>query len=68
MGKAGLPDPHMVFQRYYRAESAKKFAGTGLGLWLSQTMARQIGTLIHMKIHSNNNVMFHFTLPLMSHR
>jgi signal transduction histidine kinase len=68
MGKAGLPDPHMVFQRYYRAESAKKFAGTGLGLWLSQTMARQIGTLIHMKIHSKNNVMFHFTLPLMSHR
>jgi signal transduction histidine kinase len=68
MGKAGLPDPHMVFQRYYRAESAKKFAGTGLGLWLSQTMARQIGTLIHMKIHSNNNVMFHFTLPLTRHQ
>jgi signal transduction histidine kinase len=68
IGKAGLPDPHMVFQRYYRAESAKKFAGTGLGLWLSQTMARQIGTLIHMKIPSNNTVMFHFTLPLTRHQ
>jgi signal transduction histidine kinase len=68
IGKAGLPDPHMVFQRYYRAESAKKFAGTGLGLWLSQTMARQIGTLIQMKIPSNNTVMFHFTLPLTRHQ
>jgi hypothetical protein len=68
IGKAGLPDPHMVFQRYYRAESAKKFAGTGLGLWLSQTMARQIGTQIHMKIPSNNTVMFHFTLPLTRHQ
>lgn len=68
IGKAGAPDPHMVFQRYYRSESAKKMAGTGLGLWLSQTMAQQIGTQIHMKIHPNNTVLFHFTLPLIRQR
>jgi len=68
IGKAGVPDQNMVFQRYYRSESAKKFAGTGLGLWLSQTMAQQIGTVIHMKIHPNNTVLFHFTLPLLAHR
>lgn len=67
IGKAGAPDPRMVFQRYYRAEGAKKFAGTGLGLWLSQTMARQIGTQLQMRLHSNQTVLFAFSLPIVQH-
>jgi len=62
LGKVGSPDPDQLFQRYYRAESAKKFAGTGLGLWLSQTLAKQIGSRIEMKITEQQSIVFFFSL------
>lgn len=39
-----MPDPLMVFKRYYRSELAKQQSGAGLGLWLAQSMARSLGT------------------------
>lgn len=62
LGKVEPPDPDQIFQRYYRSESAKKFAGTGLGLWLSQTLANQIGSRIEMKITEQQTILFFFSL------
>ena len=65
LGKAGAPDSKHLFERYYRAEAAKKFAGTGLGLWLSQSLAKQLGTRIDMALIPQQTVIFHFNLPLL---
>jgi signal transduction histidine kinase len=62
LGKMEPPDPAQMFQRYYRSEAAKKFAGTGLGLWLSQTLANQIGSHIDMKITEQKSIIFFFSL------
>ena len=66
LGKVEPPDPSQIFQRYYRAESAKKFAGTGLGLWLSQTLAQQIGSRLNMKMTEQKNIVFFFNLEISS--
>jgi signal transduction histidine kinase len=62
LGKMDPPNPAQLFERYYRAESAKRFAGTGLGLWLSQTLAEQIGSKIVMKTTEKNTIIFFFAL------
>jgi signal transduction histidine kinase len=62
LGKVESPDPDQLFQRYYRSESAKKFAGTGLGLWLSQMLANQIGSRIEMKTTEQQTILFFFSL------
>ncbi len=64
LGKVEPPDPDQIFQRYYRSESSKKFAGTGLGLWLSQTLAQQIDSCIGMKITEQKNIVFFFSLEI----
>ena len=64
LGKLEPPDPDQIFQRYYRSEPAKKFAGTGLGLWLSQTLAQQIDSCIGMKITEQKNIVFFFSLEI----
>jgi hypothetical protein len=66
LGNVAPPDPDQLFQRYYRAESAKKFAGTGLGLWLSQTLAHQIGSRVYMKLTGQHTIIFFFSLALAS--
>ena len=57
----GAPDPELVFQRYYRSETAKQQSGAGLGLWLAQSMAHALDTEIHCVCQSNN-VTFHFAI------
>ena len=57
----GAPNPELVFQRYYRSESAKQQSGAGLGLWLAQSMAYALGTEIHYA-HQHNNVTFQFAI------
>jgi signal transduction histidine kinase len=64
LGKVEPPDPDQIFQRYYRSESAKKFAGTGLGLWFSQTLAQQIDSCIGMKMTEQKNIVFFFSLEI----
>jgi signal transduction histidine kinase len=57
----GAPNPELVFQRYYRSESAKQQSGAGLGLWLAQSMAYALGTQI-LYAHQHNNVTFQFAI------
>ena len=46
IGLVGAPDVEKIFTRYYRSESAKKFTGSGLGLWLSQELVKILGGVI----------------------
>lgn len=48
-GVAGMPDPEQVFVRYYRSEGARSCVGAGLGLWLAQAMAKQLGSEVHFE-------------------
>ena len=59
LGSAGAPDPAQVFERYYRGSRTGGQPGTGLGLWLSQQIAKVIGTDIHMELEKN---LIHFHL------
>jgi len=43
IGSAGAPDPQRVFEKYYRAPQAHSFTGSGLGLHISQALARLLG-------------------------
>ena len=38
-GAAGWPDPNQLFAKYYRASQARRQSGTGLGLFLAQSLA-----------------------------
>ncbi len=62
VGAAGYPDPKKVFNRYYRAEGARSQMGAGLGLWLSQEVARQLGTEIVLHAQTER-VIFTFWMP-----
>jgi signal transduction histidine kinase len=46
IGKVGPPQIAKIFSRYYRAEEAKGYAGTGLGLWLANQQAKKMGAEI----------------------
>lgn len=59
----GQPEMDKVFQRFYRAESAKKFAGSGQGLWLSQQLAMMINSKIKFKA-SSESTSFNLILSL----
>ena len=63
IGTVGSPDPERVFSRYYRSESAKQFAGSGLGLWLSQQLATYINSNINMLIQKDE-ISFQLELSL----
>ena len=45
-------DTNNLFQRYYRSENAKRSPGTGLGLWLSQTLMKQLNSPIEVYTRS----------------
>lgn len=63
VGAAGVPDAAQVFARYYRAEGARRQVGAGLGLWLAQALARQIGTELKFQ-HEREQVVFGFFLEV----
>ncbi|MBH2011037.1 MAG: hypothetical protein I8H71_15185 [Xanthomonadaceae bacterium] len=63
VGAAGRPDPAQVFVRYYRAEAARGQVGAGLGLWLAQAVARQLGSELHFQ-PAQAQVIFSFCLEL----
>jgi signal transduction histidine kinase len=44
IGPGGLPDADQLFERFYRAESARNQSGAGLGLWLSQSLAHALSS------------------------
>ncbi|MES2950494.1 MAG: 7TM-DISM domain-containing protein [Pseudomonadota bacterium] len=43
VGKAGVPDPERLFQKYYRAPHAQRQTGTGLGLYWVHGVAQLLG-------------------------
>ncbi|MGV0962602.1 MAG: 7TM-DISM domain-containing protein [Polynucleobacter sp.] len=43
VGDAGLPDPDLVFQKYYRAPKAYDKTGSGLGLYLTKNIVEMLG-------------------------
>lgn len=61
VGACGLPDPAQVFSRYYRSEAARQHVGAGLGLWLAQAVARQLGSEVHFRV-DRGQVAFGFGL------
>ncbi len=63
VGAAGLPDRTRMFERYYRGEAALSQSGAGLGLWLAQEMASNLGTVIEAQM-SENKISLSFFLPL----
>ena len=62
IGPVGAPDTEKIFTRYYRSESAKKFTGSGLGLWLSQELAKILGGVITIE-RDDVFVRFSFSIP-----
>jgi two-component system, sensor histidine kinase LadS len=42
-GRAGMPDPTQVFEKYYRSPHARRQAGTGLGLYLVRSLMQTLG-------------------------
>jgi signal transduction histidine kinase len=56
-------DSALVFDRYYRSESAKQQSGAGLGLWLAQSMAHALGSQIKL-ITDKQFVRFEFLISV----
>jgi signal transduction histidine kinase len=46
-GTAGFPDPAKVFQKYYRNKSAHHLTGSGLGLYLVESLTKLLNGEIH---------------------
>lgn len=66
VGSAGLPDEAMVFKKYYRSPKAHQQVGSGLGLYLTNQMARMLGAkMLYVPITyipSNRKVSFELCL------
>mgnify|MGYP000113607236 CR=1 FL=1 len=61
-GDTGLPDGDKVFSKYYRSPAAQRQSGTGLGLFLSHNLARQIGGQLRL-LPSDISICFELWLP-----
>ncbi len=61
-GPAGRPDADKVFVKYYRSGAAQRQSGTGLGLFLSHNLARQIGAELRY-LPAETDVCFSLWLP-----
>lgn len=61
-------DQKRIFEKFYRAEDyrTRETSGTGLGLYVSQKLARKLGTHIDMKSRLNHGSTFSITLPLLT--
>ena len=65
-GKAGVPDPELLFGKYYRADTAKYLTGTGLGLYWVRRVAEVLGGTVRYRTEQGgdmNNVVFELWLP-----
>jgi signal transduction histidine kinase len=62
-GAAGWPDPVHIFDKYYRSPGAYRQTGSGLGLYLAATMARQLGGEL-VYANDQQRVRFELWLPV----
>ncbi len=63
VGPVGRPDPTRLFQKYYRAEQAHGFIGSGLGLYIIKNMVTLMGGDLRYA-PSDSLVRFELCLPL----
>lgn len=61
-GTSGFPDPDELFKKYYRADSARKHSGSGIGLYLVSNFMRLIGGEVKYEA-LDNKVRFSLWLP-----
>jgi signal transduction histidine kinase len=62
-GAAGMPDAGRVFEKFYRAAGAHGKSGSGLGLFISAGIARQLGGTLRY-VPEGERVKFELWLPL----
>jgi two-component system sensor histidine kinase MtrB len=62
----GIPPEHLphVFERFYKADSARAGAGSGLGLAIALENARLLGGTISVSSDVERGSVFRLTLPL----
>ena len=66
VGKAGLPDPGRLFEKYYRAEGAHQRSGSGLGLYLVKSLVEREGGAVSYRFDAESEALhqIHFELSL----
>ena len=59
-------DASMIFERFFRAENAKKIdeGGTGLGLSIARESAQELGGKIWFKANKPKGTIFYLSLPI----
>ena len=62
VGTAGAPDPVHVFDKYYRAPGAYERTGSGLGLYLANTLSIMLGGALHYQAQ-DGTICFEFYVP-----
>ena len=62
-GQAGWPDADKVFGKYYRHAAAQRISGTGLGLYLCDGLARQVGATLRY-CPTDQHIVFELCLPI----
>lgn len=61
-GSSGWPAPEGVFHKYYRSRGARRFTGSGLGLYLAERLAHRMGGVLTYEPDSTH-VQFILWLP-----
>ena len=61
-GVSGMPDPKMVFKKFYRAPGAHGNVGSGLGLHIAEGFARKLGGRLRY-IATDDKVNFELWIP-----
>jgi signal transduction histidine kinase len=62
VGRAGFPDPAMVFEKYYRAGLAREQTGSGLGLYLVRALVTLLGGSVSYE-QQDEHIRFAVRLP-----
>ncbi len=64
VGEVGLPDEEKIFTKYYRAEKAHKYTGSGLGLYLVINLIKLLKGQARYFISTDRKLItFELTLP-----
>jgi signal transduction histidine kinase len=64
VGEVGLPDEEKIFTKYYRAEKAHKYTGSGLGLYLVINLIKLLkGQARYFISMDRKLITFELTLP-----